>query len=317
MCPNHPCPMQLDRVQRGVSNVFGAPRWSLVKAVEVEVVASTANQIGEGPVWLHDQQRLLWVDITSQTLLWFDPRSGGVETLDVGRDVGAVVPAESGKLMAAVVDGFLEIDPESGSRHLVAEVEADQPANRMNDGKCDSRGRFWAGTMGYDIRSDAAALYRLNTDCRVETILQPVTLSNGIDWSPDDRLMYYVDSATQRLDVFDYEPELGRLSNRRTLLEVSKAEGVPDGLTVDAEGCIWLALWGGGAVRRITAEGEVDMVVSLPVSQVTSCAFGGADLGDLYITSAARGVSEPGAGSLFRCRPGVKGRPANRFRGCV
>ncbi|HEX6348527.1 MAG TPA: SMP-30/gluconolactonase/LRE family protein [Candidatus Dormibacteraeota bacterium] len=286
-------------------------------AADVEMVAATANQIGEGPVWLPEQQRLLWVDITGRQLLWFDPRTDAVQTLDVGRDVGAVVPAESGKLMAAVADGFLEIDPRDRTTRLVAAVEADQPGNRMNDGKCDSRGRFWAGTMGYDLRPNAAALYRLEADCTVQTMLQPVSLSNGIDWSLDDRLMYYVDSTTGRLDVFDYDPEPGLLSNRRTLVEIPRSEGLPDGLTVDAEGCIWLALWGGGAVRRLTPAGKVDRVVRLPVSQVTSCAFGGSDLEDLYITSAAENVSEPGAGGLFRCRPGVKGRPAHRFAGCA
>ena len=295
----------------------------VVKTGEVDVVASTANQIGEGPVWLPDQQRLLWVDITGRRLLWFDPGNGRVETLDVGRDVGAVVPTESGQLMAAVVDGFLQIDPETGSTRLVAAVEQDQPVNRMNDGKCDSRGRFWAGTMGYQIRPHAAALYRLDSQCRVETMLQPVTLSNGIDWSPDDRFMYYVDSTTQRLDLFDYEPETGSLGTRRTLLQIPGEDGLPDGLTVDADGCIWLALWGGGEVRRITPEGAVVGVVKLPVTQVTSCAFGGPDLDQLYITSAAKDLDaaelarQPEAGSLFRCRPGVKGRPAQPFRGCA
>jgi len=290
---------------------------------EPELAAAVANKVGEGPVWLVDQQRLLWVDITGQLLQWFDSATGGVETFAVGRDVGAVAPAESGKLVAAVGDGFLAVDPELRSTELVAPVEADQPANRMNDGKCDTRGRFWAGTMGYDLRPGAAALYRLNGDCTVDTVLKPVTLSNGLDWSPDDRLMYYVDSKTQRLDVFDYDPDTGALSNRRTLLEIPEAEGLPDGLTVDAEGCVWLALWGAGRVRRITPAGKVDRVLELPVTQVTSCAFGGPDMADLYVTSAAHGLSaaelarQPEAGSLFVCRPGFKGRLPNRFRGCI
>ena len=290
--------------------------------VPTEVAAATRNQVGEGPVWLADEERLLWVDITRHLVQWFDPRSGGVKVLDVGRDVGAVAPTTWSGLVAALPGEFALVSSD-GAVRTVATVEADRPGNRMNDGKCDSQGRFWAGTMAYDLTPDAAALYRLNTDCSAEVVVEPVTLSNGIGWSPDDRLMYYIDSTTQRLDVFDFDAPSGKLRGRRTVAQIPEGNGMPDGLTVDADGCIWVALWGGGAVRRFTPDGRQDMVIELPVSQVTSCAFGGTDLSDLYITSAATGLSdeqlgrEPQAGALFRCRPGQQGLPPNAFAGCT
>ena len=290
--------------------------------VPTEVAAATRNQVGEGPVWMADEERLLWVDITRHLVQWFDPRSGGVQLLDVGRDVGAVAPTTWSGLVAALPGEFALVSPD-GAVRSVATVEAERPGNRMNDGKCDSQGRFWAGTMAYDLTPDAAALYRLNTDCSAELVVEPVTLSNGIGWSPDDRLMYYIDSTTQRLDVFDFDAPSGQLRGRRTVAQIPRGDGMPDGLTVDAEGCIWVAFWGGSAVRRFTPDGREDLVIELPVSQVTSCAFGGTDLSDLYITSAATGLSEeqlgkePHAGALFRCRPGQQGLPPNRFAGCT
>jgi len=271
---------------------------------------------------LADQGQLLWVDITRHLVQWFDPGSDGVKVLDVGRDVGAVAPTTSSGLVAALPGEFALVSPD-GAVRSVARVETDKPGNRMNDGKCDSHGRFWAGTMAYDLTPGAAALYRLNTDCTAEVVVEPVTLSNGIGWSPDDRLMYYIDSTTQRLDVFDFDAPSGELRGRRTVAQIPQGKGMPDGLTIDADGCIWVALWGGGAVWRFTPDGREDLLIELPVSQVTSCSFGGTDLSDLYITSAAAGLSEeqlakePHAGALFRCRPGQQGLPPNRFAGCI
>jgi sugar lactone lactonase YvrE len=287
----------------------------------VELVADTHNVIGEGPVWLEDEQRLVWVDIKGHLVQWLDPETGRVEHIDVGAAAGAVAPAKSGNLVAAIGNGFQVIDRKSGRTTALAVAEPDRPENRMNDGKCDSRGRFWAGTMADDETPGAGALYRLNLDHKVDRVLSGVTVSNGLDWTYDDRLMYYIDSHTQRVDVLDFEPSTGTVTNRRPLIQIGKGDGAPDGMTLDSEGGIWVALWGGWSVRRYRPDGSFDLEVKVPVSKVSSCVFGGHDLSDLYITTAAIGLSEeqleqqPHAGGLFRCRPGHGGRPPYRFGG--
>src|SRR5262249_397331 len=182
------------------------------------------------------------------------------------------------------------------------------PELRMNDGSCDAAGRFWAGTMALDERPDAGALYRLSCDGRVEMMLRPVTISNGIDWTDDDRSMYFIDTATGSVDVFNFELTSGTISNRRTFVRIGREQGAPDGLTIDADGFVWVSLWGGGAVHRYAPTGVLDRVVRLPVTHPTSCAFGGPELRDLYITTATvaltadQRVRQPQAGGLFRCR---------------
>ena len=191
----------------------------------------------------------------------------------------------------------------------------------MNDGYVDSRGRFWAGTLSLERREGQGALFRLDPDRSVHTMLEPVTTSNGIDWSVDGRLMYYTDTGTRRVDVFDFDERLGAIAGRRPFVEVAEADGKPDGLVVDAEGGIWVALFRGGAVRRYLPDGRLDRVIELPVALVTKCAFGGPELRDLYITTAHKDLSpaerqaQPLAGGLFRVTPGMAGKAPNRFAG--
>jgi sugar lactone lactonase YvrE len=221
--------------------------------------------------------------------------------------------------MLAVAGGFARLDLESGRLEQVARVEADLPGNRMNDGACDPQGRFWAGTMALDEHAGAGGLYRLDPDLSVHTMLTGVTISNGIDWSLDGRRMYYVDSPTRRIDVFDFDGTAGAIANRRALVVLAEDAGIPDGLTVDGAGFIWLALWGGAALRRYAPDGALERILPLPVTHPTSCAFGGRDLDELYVTSARTALSaeekrrQPRAGGVFRVRPGVVGRPANLF----
>jgi len=287
----------------------------------VELVADLRNVIGEGPVWLEDEQRLVWVDIKGHHVHWLDPKTGRLEQIDVSADVGAVAPTTSGALIAAAGNGFQALDQKSGRIKTLAVAEPDRPGNRMNDGKCDSRGRFWAGTMADDETPGAGGLYRLNLDYTVDRMLSDVTVSNGLDWTADDRLMYYIDSASHRVDVLDFESSAGTIANRRPLIQIDKSDGMPDGMTLDAEGGLWVALWGGWSVRRYRPDGSFDLEIKIPASKVSSCVFGGPDLSDLYITTAASGLSEkqlekqPHAGGLFRCRPGHGGRPPYRFGG--
>ena len=290
-------------------------------AADVEVVLDARAELGEGPRWDPREQRLLWVDIMAGRVHAFRPDKGACRNVGVGKPVGALAGARDGSLVLAVADGFARLDFKSGATTMLAAVEADRPQNRMNDGACDPAGRFWAGTMALDESPGQGALYRLDPDLTVHTMVTSVTISNGIDWSLDGRRMYYVDSPTRRIDVFDFDGQGGAITNRRLFASIPAEAGIPDGLTVDADGFVWLALWGGAALRRYAPDGTLERTVPLPVSHPTSCAFGGAALDELYVTSARRPLSveerkrEPEAGSLLRLRPGVKGRPANLFGG--
>jgi sugar lactone lactonase YvrE len=290
-------------------------------SVEVDLALAAGADLGEGPVWDAEASVLIWVDITAGLVHRFDPATGRDAEFDVGRPVGAAVPTTSGRVAFAASDGFSLLDPGTGRIEPIAEVEADDPQTRMNDGKCDPAGRFWAGTMDVEGRRPLGSLYRLEADHRLVQVLTGVTISNGIGWSPDGRTMYYIDSVTHGVDALDVDPEPGSVSNRRRLVDFPSEWGLPDGMTVDEEGFLWVAFWDGAAVRRIAPDGRIASVVGFPVSRVTSCAFGGADLTDLYVTSARNGLSDeglrqqPDAGGLFHLRPGVRGLPHHPFAG--
>lgn len=287
----------------------------------IELAFRTHAKIGEGPSWDQATSTLLWVDILGCSVHRFNPTSGSNSTVSFAQQVGAVVPRSKGGLLLAVEDGFWVAD-DDGEPEQLALVEKGDPTTRMNDGKCDRRGRFWAGTMAHDAREKAGSLYRLDPDGSVDLSVSDVTISNGLGWSPDDTTMYYVDSVTHRIDVFDYDIDTGQATSRRLGFEVEEQFGLPDGIAVDGDGCIWIAFYQGWAVRRFTPEGNLDRTVSLPVANVTSCAFGGTDFGDLYITTASNGLDDadierqPLAGSLFVHTPGdVNGLPETSFAG--
>lgn len=277
-------------------------------------------------MWLVDEALLCWVDILGKSMHFFDPRSGADAVRQVNRVVGAAVPRRDGGLMLAVDDGFATFDLHSGEVTVVAAVEEHDPITRMNDGRCDPQGRFWAGTMAYDALKNPGrgSLYCLEPDGSVRKALGDISISNGIDWSPDGRTMYYIDTLRFAVEAFEFDPDQGELGERRTVVEVGAAGEVlvgPDGMTVDVDGGLWVAVYGGSCVRRYSPDGELDMVVELPVTDVTSCAFGGPDLSDLYITSASHWLSpearaaQPLAGGLFHCRPGVRGRSPVAYAG--
>jgi len=268
--------------------------------------------LGEGPCWDPAEGALYWTDIPAHRVHRL--AADGTHTAwATGQPVGAIVPRAGGGLALAAKDGFWALDPGGGQLSLLAPVEADVLANRMNDGACDRAGRFFAGTMAEDESPGAGALYRLGPDHTVTRVLGGVGISNGIGWSLDESRMYYVDSLTHRVDVFDYDPASGAIGNRRVFATAGGGEVAPDGLAVDADGCVWVALWGGGAVVRYRPDGRPAQTLQVPAANVTSCAFGGTDLATLYITTAAG----PGAagGALFSGRPGTTGLPASPFRG--
>jgi sugar lactone lactonase YvrE len=280
------------------------------RRLDAEIVLDAHAELGEGPAWEAANRKLIWVDIKASRVHRFDPATGEDQTLDVGQHVGAAVPRAAGGLLLALRDGFARFA--GGSVSSIAKVEAERPENRMNDGKCDPRGRFWAGTMADDERAGAGTLYRLD-EGGVTPMVTGVTISNGLAWSADERTMYYIDTPTGGVDAFDYDADSGSISGRRRVVTLPEGNGTPDGMTLDDDGCLWVALWGGWGVHRYLPDGTLDMVIPLPVKQVTSCAFGGEGADELYITSAAIGLSaeerdaQPHAGALFRCRPGVTG----------
>ncbi|MBA3798123.1 MAG: SMP-30/gluconolactonase/LRE family protein [Geodermatophilaceae bacterium] len=284
--------------------------------LRAEVALDAHAEVAEGPVWDVKAGQLVWVDIPRGEIHRFDPTEGTDQVTQVGQPVGALALRARGGLLLAVRDGFAELA--DGQLRMIAEVESDRSENRMNDGKVDPAGRFWAGTMALDSAPGAGALYRLDTDRSVETMLTGLTISNGIDWSPDGTTMYFIDSTPGTVTAYAYDRHTGAISEPRTALEIPPDDGMPDGMTVDSEGCLWVAIWGGSAVRRYAPDGKQLARVELPATQVTSCAFGGADLRDLYITTASVGLSaaeragQPHAGALFCVRTEVGGREPNR-----
>lgn len=285
---------------------------------EVELVCDARATLGEGPLWDDRAHVLWWLDIEEHELHRFDPATGEDRHVAFEGYVGAIALREHGGLMAAHQDGFAELSETGALRHVTT-TERDRPGNRMNDGKVDPRGRFWAGTMALDLTPGIASLYRLDPDGQVYRMLDGVGLSNGLGWSPAGDAFYFIDSLEYAVDAFDYDAESGAISNRRRLVDLRDTGALPDGMTVDADGFLWVALYRGGALHRYSPKGRLDGVLALPVSQPTSCAFGGDDLGDLYVTTAAQERSpeqlaeEPAIGGLFRARPGVTGLPTPRL----
>jgi sugar lactone lactonase YvrE len=269
---------------------------------------------GEGPVWCGEPGALHFVDMLAGDVLRLAGDGTLAERFHVGTVAAALRPRAGGGLVLGVERGFALMEPD-GRRTTLPEIWTD-PAVRMNEGACDPYGAFYCGSMAYDYTPGAGHLYRLDPSGDVTVVLSSVSCSNGLAWSPDHDLAYYVDSFTHRIDVFEQTGP--KLAGRRTFVDLSHVEGLPDGLTVDAEGGIWVALYAASAVHRYRPDGVLDAVVSLPVSRVTACTFGGTDLADLFVTTSREGLAadeEPAAGAVFRVKPGVLGLPALSFSG--
>ena len=290
-------------------------------SASVEVFADLRADVGEAPHWDERTKTLLFVDLTGGAVFRYDQSGVELGSFSVGQEVGAAVPRREGGLVLAVRDGIAVAADDGEGFGLAVPVEREIPGNRMNDAKCDPAGRLFAGTTAYDFSPYSAALYRVEPDWSFEQVVGGVTQSNGIAWSPGGSQMYFIDSATQGIDVFDYDIGTGSIGNRRRLVTIERAHGIPDGMTADSEGNVWVACFGGAAVRCFSPSGEQLEEVFFPVTQVTSCAFGGPGLADLYVTSAAYRLStdqwkrEPHAGATFVCRPGAVGTPASSFAG--
>jgi sugar lactone lactonase YvrE len=308
----------------------------MIRRLTADVAVPSQCYLAEGPVWDQRAALLRWVDINPGHVHAFDPAAGahtrfaaaGADGPAVPRDdavpVGAIGLTASGGFVLALVDGFAFGDAEPGpaGRYPLTRIDGfrvDASAVRFNDGKPSPWGDFWAGTMPWKEDGPRCALYRLTPEGRVTELFGGVGLSNGLDWSVDRGSFYYADSRSGGVDVFATDPDTGALGERRRFVSVDA--GIPDGLTLDADGCLWLAVFGTGEVRRYTPDGDLDTVIRVPVDQPTSMAFGGDDLATLYITTArealtpAEVAAQPHAGDIFACAPGATGRPPNRFAG--
>ena len=293
-----------------------------MQQIDAQVVYPCRSIVGEACVWDPRNGVLYWVDILNSRVYRFDPRSGSNTGWDVGAHVGCAAPRESGGLILGLQSGFALLDLETGQVASVADPEAKLPGNRFNDGKCDPRGRFWAGTMAYAVTEGSGSLYCLGEDRQVTKKIAGVTLSNGLCWHTGNSRFYFIDSATSQVQEYDYDASSGEIENQRVLAEISRDMGVPDGMTIDEDGYLWVALWGGGKVIRIDPDtGSVVFEVLVPADQVTCAAFGGESLDQLYITTANYQRSaedeerQPLAGSLFRAQVPFRGVAVPAFRG--
>lgn len=278
--------------------------------------------LGEGCCWDHTAQRLYWLDILNCEVHIYDPVTGQDIVHKTPYHVTLVHPTSKGDLILGTKMGIARMDPESGAFTELIDPEADLPGNRFNDGKPGPDGRLYAGSMPYDGSLGKANFWRIETDLSYTRLLDHVGNSNGLGWSPDAKTLYYTDTKTGCVDAFDFESSDGSITNRRHVVEVDREVGRPDGMTVDAEGFIWTALWAGyGVARWNPATGEMVQKVTVPCPNVTCPSFGGANLDTLFFTTAKKGkdeaepATEPEAGDLFAVKPGVCGMPGYVFKG--
>lgn len=303
-------------------------------AFSIECLLTCDNHLGEGPVWDVETQTLFWVDSTGRRVgkhsIWrMDPATGQVDSWPLDHDIGAMALRGDGGAILALADGFYGFDFESGELELIAKVDDDPSRARLNDGKCDRRGRFFAGGMDDQEELGVCGLWRLDPDLSLTKVEDGIICSNGPCWSPDDEIFYFADTFKNEIWAYDYDLEAGAISNRRVFASTAEDAGFADGSTVDAEGYLWNAQVISGDLIRYAPDGSVDRKISMPVRNITSVMFGGPELDQIYVTSMAR-VSHPAshdnfsvevkpqfaAGGLFRISGlGIKGLPEPRFAG--
>lgn len=285
--------------------------------MKARLVIDTQSTLGEGPIWNPIAQKLYWVDIDRCLLHGYDPAIELHQSIVFDQKISAVVPGSDGALILAMKDGVYSYDTTNSKLQLiVSNPENSSTGNRFNDGKCDASGRLWLGTMG---NQQSAALYRIDADHSIQTILTNISTSNGIVWSLDQKIMYYIDSDTYKVIAYAFDNRTGQISNPKEVITIPTNLGMPDGSTLDSEGMIWIALWGGYAVTRWNPEnGKLLATVEVPSKNVTACAFGGKNLDLLYITTAQGSATDlneqPNSGGLFVVKPGTRGIEANFFQ---
>lgn len=275
-------------------------------------------ELGEGPFWF--EERLWWVDINAGKLHSINSEGKEQKSYLLGRRVGAAAPIEGERFIVAVEDGIGIFDGALGKVEILASPEEDFPGNRFNDGKCDPMGRFVAGTLNMQGKAQVCALYSFEFPAGFKKLIAPVSLSNGLAWNADGSVLYFVDSSTREIAAFDYDCGTGQAGARAVITKVPPELGIPDGMTIDVEGNLWVAHWDGGAVRCWSAKtGECLAEIVMPCLRPTSCCFGGPNFQKLFITTAQdeqskENVSQRWDGNLFVCEPGVGGLPVKTFK---
>ena len=271
-------------------------------------------RLGEGAFWNHKTQELYWVDIEDQLLNIYNPQTKKNRSLPTPSKIGTVVPRNTNETIVALQDGIYTMNLKSGDVVLLSDIESGLTENRFNDGKCDPSGRLWVGSMALKMQSYRASLYMVDTTGNAQLKLDKVTISNGIAWSSDQKTMYYIDTPTGMIRAFDFDNEIGDISNERVVVKVPNSMGFPDGMTIDSEDMLWVGMWNGNAVIRCNPKtGKIISKIEVPAHNVTSCAFGGKNLDTLYITTASIDMTKeekaayPLAGSLFKADPEVVG----------
>lgn len=286
-------------------------------------VLEIRSNLGEGPLWHPGERRLYWLDLVRPAVYRFDPASGRNEQLqaDVGTYVGGLVFRQRGGWIVVREDGISAVDVVSGRRQVLLHPEADLPGNWFNDCKCDRRGRLWTGSADRKEQDATGSLYVIDAELGVRKVDSGIICANGPAFSPDGKTAYFADSFARKIFRYDIDPASGAVGPRSTFVSVPEDAGVPDGMTVDADGFLWNAQWDGWRVTRYAPDSRIDRVIQLPVPRPTAPAFGGEDLKTLYITSASYGLSDaqlkeaPLSGSLFACEPGVRGVAEPDFAG--
>ena len=288
---------------------------------EVQLVWEIPALLGEGPVWVEAENAVYWVDIFKNKVHRYALADGGKTTWTFDFAVTSLNPREGGGFIGTITDGFAWLDFDALSAEPIALPEADQPGNRFNDGKVDASGRYWAGTMDLSQAAESGSLYRLDADLSAHKVDTDYIICNGPTFSLDNSVIYHTDSIKRKIYALDIGAD-GSLSNKRVFTEFTNdSDGVPDGMTTDSEGCLWVAHFGGARITRYSPAGEVLQVLPIPALNITSCTFAGADLDTLYIVTASTAMSDeqlkqyPLAGSLFSYKPGVKGMPTPLFAG--
>jgi sugar lactone lactonase YvrE len=281
-----------------------------------ENILTARARLGERPCWDARTQRLYWVDIYNHRVHQFDPVTRSDRFFDVGDVVGSLAPAGENRLILALHNHLAFLDTQNGNVTPILELPY-HPDIRFNDGKCDALGRFWIGTLC--VSGAKASLYRYDPDGSIKEMVTGLTVSNGLGWSPDGQTFYLTDSSPKLIYAYDFDLERGQIENRRVFVDLCEYPFSPDGLSVDSEGCIWSAMWDGGCIIRFDPNGKEMLRVPMSVPRPTSCAFGGADLTTLYITTASVGMSEAEiqkshySGDLFALPTPVTGFAANHF----
>lgn len=290
----------------------------LAKApIATSIPRSPRSLLGEGPIWDHNIKILYWVDILGGRIHIYRPSSNEFSSIDVGEIVSCVAPAGPRDLIATLKNKIVLI--RDGKIHSTLAEIREPEKNRFNDCKCDSRGRLWAGTMDMEEKSPSGSLYVFESGKGIRRVLGGVTISNGISWSLDNRLMYYIDSPRKRVEVYEYDIEEGNLLGLIDTIDLSRYNGIPDGMTIDSKGNLWIAIWGAGRVVNIDPKTkEVLNEISVPAPFTSSCTFGGEDLRTLYITTASNKVKglEEGEydGFLYQVRLDIRGVPITYFK---